>query len=158
QVQGDLLGGAGGPAGCEDADRAEEHHVDHRPHHDVEKAVRAALQHVRVAPGDRHHPPERGRHGASTSSPRSRNWARCTNTSSSAAGPNRSAIAVAVPSATTRPADRNTTRSQSRSTSTMLWLVTSSAVAYSVLSSRSPVRTRSATSGSSEAVGSSRTS
>ena len=42
--------------------------------------------------------------------------------------PYRSVISAAVPLATTRPAERNTTRSQSRSTSTMLWLVTSSAV------------------------------
>ena len=67
-------------------------------------------------------------------------------------------ICVGVPLATTCPADRNTTRSHRRSTSTMLWLVTSSAVPSSALISRSPVRTRSATSGSSDAVGSSSTS
>ena len=64
----------------------------------------------------------------------------------------------AVPSATTFPADTKTTRSQSRSTSSMLWLVTSSAVPSSAQSRSSPVRTRSATSGSSDAVGSSSTS
>ena len=64
----------------------------------------------------------------------------------------------AVPSATIRPPEMNTTRSQSRSTSTMLWLVTSSAVFSSAQSRARPVRTRRATSGSSEAVGSSRIS
>ena len=52
----------------------------------------------------------------------------------------------------------NTTRSHSRSTSTMLWLVTSRAAPSSAQSRLSPVRTLSATSGSSDAVGSSRIS
>jgi hypothetical protein len=68
------------------------------------------------------------------------------------------ATSAGGPSATTRPSDRNTTRSAIRSTSTMLWLVTSRAVPCSWQSRARPVRTRRATSGSSEAVGSSSTS
>ena len=56
------------------------------------------------------------------------------------------------------PCERNTTRSHTCSTSLMSWLVISSAQPYSRERSSSPVRTRNATSGSSDAVGSSSTS
>src|SRR5262249_7015332 len=61
QVQRDLAGRSG-LASREDADRAEEYDVDHRPDDDVEAAVRAALEHVAVAPRDGHDAPERRGH------------------------------------------------------------------------------------------------
>src|SRR5581483_3296830 len=154
---------ADGPALLVDerADRPPDHGVDDRPHQHVEPAVPAALLHVALPAHDGAHAlpvePEPGlrlprdRHSQSSA-------ARCRNTSSRLGCPNCAATSTDVPLATTLPWEMNTTRSQMRSTSVMLWLVTSTALPYSSQISSRPRRARAATSGSSDAVGSSSTS
>ncbi len=124
------------------AERAEEQHVDERPEGHVEESVRAAHHHVRVPPRDRAH--AQPREGAGTQQRlvgvrvgrvggvvAHRGWSVCwdpvgswraaswRNTPSRLPWPYRCAISSGVPSATMRPCERKTTRSQSRSTSAM---------------------------------------
>ena len=126
-------------------ERTEQQHVDERPQRDVEQAVRAAHEHVRVPARDRAHPqpslPRCRAVGRTRSGSRRRSrviallcapsasWrsARWRNTPSRSPRPYAAATSRGVPSATTRPCERNTTRSHTCSTSLMSWLVISSA-------------------------------
>src|SRR4029079_8451818 len=118
----------------EHRERTEQHDIDQWPQRDVEEAVRAPHEHVRVAARDRAHAEPRlaacaervarGAHGWSVcwAAAASRSPASWRNTPSRLPRPYCSAIAAGGPSATMRPLERNSPRSHTCSTSVMSWL------------------------------------
>ena len=100
----------------ERAERPEQQHVEHRPHRDVEPAVRAAPQHVPVPAHDG--PDPKPVHALVTRRAPCRCPRAAGTRDSRSPWPNMAATSSGVPSATILPPAMKTTRSHSRSTST----------------------------------------
>ena len=135
-------------------DEAPQHDVDRDPGEHRQDALRAAA--IEVEAGAARW--RRRASGSSTPSRRSASCATATNRSSRLAAPCSRGRVFGSPSSRILPRDRNSTRSQTASTSYMLWLVHSTPQWPLSTKSAMPARMSRAVDGSIEAVGSSSSS